>query len=139
MKGELETARSEVLGEFQMVSTKRQDARTRVTRAEHKRLKAEIQVDRTLEDLKIHRLTMKEQLRHAIEEAHAKHELFKPEQREKEKGGEKRKILTVNERRKVRKTTWRRRISSPQKIQRPRTAAGTPVVTLIFDGETGKP
>jgi hypothetical protein len=160
MKGELESARSEVLGEFQMVATKRQRAQARVTRAENKRLEAEIQVHRTLDDLKIHLLTIKEQLRHAIEEAHAAQdaliqraaeekareealllaqELLKAEQREREKDGEKRKILTVNERRKVKKTAGRRRASSPQKTQRPRTAAGTPVVTLVLDGETGKP
>jgi Ran GTPase-activating protein (RanGAP) involved in mRNA processing and transport len=160
MKGDLESARSEVLGEFQMVATKRQHAQARVTRAENKRLEAEIQVHRTLDDLKIHLLTIKEQLRHAIEETHAAQdtliqreakekareqalalaqELLRAEQREKEKGGEKSKILTVNERRKVKKTTERRRTSSPNKIQRPKTAAGAPVVTPVFDGETGKP
>jgi cellobiose-specific phosphotransferase system component IIA len=131
-----------------------------VTRAGNKRLKAVVQVHRTLDNLKIHALTIKEQLRHAIEEAHAAqdaliqrkaaekareealalaHELLKAEQREREKGGEKRKTLIVNERRKVKKTAGRRRGSSQQMIQRPRTAAGTLVVTPLFDGETGGP
>jgi hypothetical protein len=49
MKRELESARSEVLGEFQMVSTKRQHAQARVTRAENKRLAPEVQVHRMLD------------------------------------------------------------------------------------------
>jgi hypothetical protein len=105
-------------------------------------------------------LTIKEQLRYAIEEAHTAQdalrqreaedqareealalaqELLKAEPREREKGSEKRTILTLNERRKVKKTAGRRRVSSPQKIQRPRTAVETPVVIPVFDGETGKP
>jgi hypothetical protein len=71
MKGELESTRSEVLGEFEMVSTKRQHAQARVTRAKNKRLKAEVPIYRTLDDVKIHVLRIKKQFRHAIEEAHA--------------------------------------------------------------------
>jgi hypothetical protein len=113
-----------------------------------------------LDDLKVHLLTIKEQLRHAIEEAHAAQdalvqkeaedkareeavalaqELLRVEQKERERTGEKRKLLTVNERRNAQKAAGRRKVSSPQKVQRPKTAAGAPIVTPVFDGETGKP
>jgi chromosome segregation ATPase len=157
MKAELESAQSEVLGEFQAVSTKRQHAQARVTRAENKKLETEVQVHRTLDDLKIHLLTIKEQLRNAIDEAHAGQDaLIQREAEEKAKEearafaqdllkveqkeiGERGKLLTVNERRNAKKAAGRGKISSPQKAQRPKTAAGAPVVTPVFDGETGKP
>jgi cellobiose-specific phosphotransferase system component IIA len=160
MKAQLERAHAKVLGEYQSVATKRQYAQARVTGAESKKLEAEVQIHTTLDDLKIHLLTIKEQLGHAIEEAHTAQEaliqreaeekareeamavaqeLLKVEQKEKEKGGGARTILTVNERRKASNAAGKRKLSSPQRVPRHKTAPGAPIVTPLFDGETGNP
>jgi chromosome segregation ATPase len=71
VKGECETAQAEAHNQLTAASVKRQHAQARVKRAEGKKLDAEIQVHRVLDDLKIHLSTIKEELRRAIEDAHA--------------------------------------------------------------------
>ena len=78
VKFDTERAQSEANREYQQFVTKRQHAEARLKRAESKKLDAEVQSTRTIDDLKMHLMTVKEELRQLIDQAHiAQNLIFK--------------------------------------------------------------
>jgi len=59
-----------VSAEYQSIATKRQYAQSRLNRAENKKLDVQVQAQRILDDLKIHLMIIKEQIKTLIQDAH---------------------------------------------------------------------
>lgn len=151
LKTEAEEKQQKALSSYQNIAAKRQHAQARVKRAEEKKLDAEIQSNRVLDDLKVHLLTIKEQLRQAINDAHAaQNSLFQKEaddlaQQEMKEVTEQLlsedKVGSPKGKVSVRKVPIKKLSTKEQRLQkvisgRPRTAANAPVVTPQFEGET---
>ena len=76
VKFDTERAQSEANREYQQFVTKRQHAEARLKRAEAKKLDAEVQSTRMIDDLKMHLMTVKEELRQLIDQAHVAQNLI---------------------------------------------------------------
>jgi Ran GTPase-activating protein (RanGAP) involved in mRNA processing and transport len=156
VKAELEKAQSQVLAEYQIIATKRQHTQARLVRAENKKVEVEVRGRRILDDLKVHLMTIRTQLKHAVEEAHEAQDALMREEAEQKARDEamaltqailnaqakdrqgrpgKARLLTVNERREANLSLGRKR---PQMAARPKTPARAPVVTPVFEGDPAK-
>ena len=76
VKYETERAQAEAQREYQQFATKRQHAEARLKRAEAKKLEAEVQSTRVLDDLKMQLMSVKEELRQLIDQAHVAQNLL---------------------------------------------------------------
>jgi hypothetical protein len=124
-------------------------------RAETRKLDAEVQAGRVLDDLKVHLSTIRDQLRQSIHDAHmAQNALLKRDADEKaerdeearaqelEKAAQK-KAKAEGERKKKgkaglppteRPATGQSTTRKTKEVVRPKTAKGAPIVTPQFDG-----
>lgn len=84
VKHETETKQASALTKAQSSAAKRQHAETRLQRAQEKKEQVTMEKNRILDDLKLHLLSLKDQLRHVIEDANIEQqELIQKEEEEK--------------------------------------------------------
>lgn len=84
VKAKTEAEQAGALSKFQSIAAKRQHASARLKRVQEKKIESEVATNRVLDDLKMHLLDLKDQLRQAIDDAHVQQKLlFQKEEEEK--------------------------------------------------------
>ncbi|OHS95774.1 hypothetical protein TRFO_38103 [Tritrichomonas foetus] len=146
VKLETESAQASAMNKYQGIAAKRQHAAARLKRANDKKMEAQIEANKVLDDLKLHLLTMKEQLRNVIDDARAQQKMLSQKEEEEKLAKQAQQIAEnmfnrakksarkgnmMNEKKKVIRRTP---ITGSSNTIRPKTANGAPIVTPSLGG-----
>ena len=76
IRAEIESSQANALNKQKATATRRQHAAARLQRSNEKKLEAQMEANKILDDLKVHLSTIKDELRNAIDDAHIQQKLL---------------------------------------------------------------